>query len=576
MAWKIWMALLVWFVSGFSRGWAQPLCPQWTAEHGASEINALQKQIAKWDEDYFLQGSSAVPDEIYDQMAQRLKIWKHCFAQVNLNQAALEPPSLGNTLRHPVAHTGLNKLENAAAVQAWLQGKKGVWVQPKIDGVAITLHYQRGRLINMISRGDGLKGQDWSKAAMAIAAIPKKITDESADVVLQGELLLKVTDHQQKRDGGINARAKVAGAMRLKVLPPDTAAQLDVFIWGYPDGADNMRQRLSSLTRLGFPLAGQYTHAVADIGAVEHWRDYWYQHALPFVTDGVVLHMDQQPASSLWQPSPPGWAVAWKYPLKSQVAEVKDVQFSIGRSGRINAILLIEPVMVDDKRVSRVSLGSVMRWRQWDVQPHDQISVVLAGQGVPHLEKVIWRSPDRVIINAPDQNKYHSLSCWHYTPDCEQQFVARVVWMVQTLGVSGIGEAYWRELAQHGLLSDVDAIFRLSEADFGKVGVGVNRARTFSSELEKVKAAPTITWLKALGMPNTLASCGLESIDCHLSSAQEKQYQRIWHNTEWLELVARLRQQGVAAFNQFSISDRAADSQKPATLSGSVAPVNAQ
>lgn len=91
-----------------------------------------------------------------------------------------------------------------------------------------------------------------------------------------------------------------------------------------------------------------------------------------------------------------------------------------------------------------------------------------------------------------------------------------------------------------------------------------------------MKAAPTITWLKALGMPNTLASCGLESIDCHFSSAQEKQYQRIWHNTEWHEVVARLRQQGVAAFNQFSISDRAADSQKPATLSGSVAPVNAQ
>lgn len=75
-------------------------------------------------------------------------------------------------------------------------------MQPKIDGVAITLHYQRGRLINMISRGDGLKGQDWSKAAMAIAAIPKKITDESADVVLQGELLLKVTDHQQKETVG--------------------------------------------------------------------------------------------------------------------------------------------------------------------------------------------------------------------------------------------------------------------------------------------------------------------------------------------------------------------------------------
>ncbi|MCG2879547.1 NAD-dependent DNA ligase LigB, partial [Obesumbacterium proteus] len=144
----------------------------------------------------------------------------------------------------------------------------------------------------------------------------------------------------------------------------------------------------------------------------------------------------------------------------------------------------------------------------------------------------------------------------------------------QTLGVSGVGEAFWRELAQHGLLSGVDAIFRLTEADLIKTGVGVNRARTFSGDLEKAKAAPTITWLKALGMPNTLANCGLAIIACHFSPTQEKQYQRIWHNAEWLELVERLRQQGVAAFNQLSISDRVAGSQKQAAPSESAAPVS--
>ena len=146
--------------------------------------------------------------------------------------------------------------------------------------------------------------------------------------------------------------------------------------------------------------------------------------------------------------------------------------------------------------------------------------------------------------------------------------------MVQTLGVSGGGEVFWRELAQHGLLSDVDTIFRLTEADLVKAGIGGSRANKLSDELGKVKAAPVITWLKALGMPNTLANCGLESVDCHFSLAQEKQYQRFWHNAEWLKLVARLRQQGVAAFNQFSISDRAADSQRPAVPSGNAAPIN--
>ncbi|WP_306586775.1 NAD-dependent DNA ligase LigB [Hafnia paralvei] len=575
MAWNILMVLVAWLISSLCRSWAQPPCPDWAAERATHEISALQQQMAKWDEAYFLQGSSPVSDEIYDQMAQRLKSWKQCFlTNSSSSNSALEPTSPRNTLSHPVAHTGLNKLENEAAVRDWLKGKESVWIQPKIDGVAVTLHYQHGRLKSMISRGDGLIGQDWTKASASISAIPKKIPDDEAYTVLQGELFLKVTDHQQKRDGGINARSKVAGAMRLKFLSSETANQLEIFIWGYPDGPAEMPQRLNKLARLGFPLAEQYTHAVTDVVDVEKWREYWYQQPLPFVTDGIVLHMAQQPASVLWRPSPPGWAAAWKYPLKSSVTEVKDVQFSIGRSGRINAVLLLEPVTVDDKRVSRVSLGSVMRWQQWDVQPHDQVSVVLAGQGTPHLEKVIWHSPERVIVNAPDRGKYHSLSCWHYAPGCEQQFIARVVWMAQSLGITGVGEAFWRELAQSGELSDLDDVLALTEHRLVSRGMGINRAQRLSAAIERIKLVPSGAWLRALGMPSTLADCGWEYTGCKLSVTQNKQYRQIWQDKEWLGLMERLRLQGVAAFNPFSVSDLAADSQTPVVPNGSAVPVD--
>ncbi|ECI2867559.1 NAD-dependent DNA ligase LigB, partial [Salmonella enterica subsp. enterica] len=132
MTWNILIVLVVWLISSPCRSWAQPLCPDWATERATHEISALQQQIAKWDEAYFLQGSSPVPDEIYDQMAQRLKSWKQCFLTNSLpSYSSLEPTSPRNTLSHPVVHTGLNKLENEAAVRDWLKGKESVWVQPK-------------------------------------------------------------------------------------------------------------------------------------------------------------------------------------------------------------------------------------------------------------------------------------------------------------------------------------------------------------------------------------------------------------------------------------------------------------
>jgi DNA ligase (NAD+) len=135
--------------------------------------------------------------------------------------------------RHPVAHTGVRKLANQADVARWMRGQSGLWVQPKVDGVAITLVYRQGRLTQAISRGNGLTGEDWTARVLQIPSIPKTSDGVLANSVLQGELFLLREGHVQKRMGGMNARAKVAGMM----MRQEAQAELDrlgIFIWAWP------------------------------------------------------------------------------------------------------------------------------------------------------------------------------------------------------------------------------------------------------------------------------------------------------------------------------------------------------
>ncbi|SQD00548.1 NAD-dependent DNA ligase LigB [Escherichia coli] len=105
----------------------------------------------------------------------------------------------------------------------------------------------------------------------------------------------------------------------------------------------------------------------------------------------MVVRGAKEPESRHWLPGQAEWLVAWKYQPVAQVAEVKAIQFAVGKSGKISVVASLAPVMLDDKKVQRVNIGSVRRWQEWDIAPGDQILVSLAGQGIPRIDDVVWR-----------------------------------------------------------------------------------------------------------------------------------------------------------------------------------------
>lgn len=484
---------------------AEATCPAWTPARAEREIARLTAQLTRWNENYWRQGASEVNDGVYDQLSARLTQWQRCFGYREQDESS--PPGVTSGVMHPVAHTGVQKLADARAVSQWMVGKRDLWVQPKVDGVAVTLVYHHGRLQQAISRGDGLKGEDWTAKARRIPVIPKTVTGALAESVLQGEIFLQRDHHIQKQMGGMNARAKVAGAL-MQQGESKTLSQLGVFIWAWPDGPQNMDHRLTLLRQAGFPLAQHYSQEVTRPEEIAEWRDRWFTTPLPFVTDGVVIRSAIEPEGKYWLPTQGSWVAAWKYTPAAQVAEVKAIHFTVGRTGKIAVVAQLQPVKLDDKQVQRVNIGSLTRWQVLDIAPGDQLLISLAGQGIPRIDSVVWRSAQRTKPTPPVQ-KYNALTCFYAAPGCEEQFLARLEWLGSkaVFNIDGLGRAGWQTLHQAHTFTHIFSWMALTPEQLRNTpGFTSVRAARLWHQFNLVRQQPFKRWVTALGLPLSRAA----------------------------------------------------------------------
>ena len=411
-------------------------------------------------------------------------------------------PPISGTISHPIPHTGVRKLADKPAIQQWLRNRSDVWVQPKVDGVAVTLVYKDGSLVRAISRGNGLKGEDWTQKVRRIPSIPQTTKGLLANSTLQGEIFLQQEGHIQQKRGGMNARSKVAG-MLMRQDNSESLHSLAVFIWAWPDGPEAMQERLTLLADAGFGFTQHYTQPVNNADEVERARTHWWTSTLPFVTDGVVVRMAKEPPARNWLPGQGDWVVAWKYSPVARVSEVMDIQFSVGKSGKIAVVAILAPVMLDDKRVQRVNVGSVRRWNEWDIAPGDHLLISLAGQGIPRIDEVVWRGTQRT-KPTPPEGHFNSLTCFYATPECQQQFVARLVWLSakEVLDLEGIGEAGWRELHQAYRFEHIFSWLALTPEQL-QSALGVSKGEKLWHQFNLSRQRPFTRWLIAMGIPLT-------------------------------------------------------------------------
>lgn len=475
-------------------------CPDWSAKQAAAELSELRQTLARWDDHYHRQGIALVDDEVYDQARQHLRHLQRCFS-VSVPENPLA--SAGGPLPHPIPHTGLIKLSDEDQVRRWLDTRRDVWLQPKVDGVAVTLIYRSGRLAQLISRGNGVSGHDWSRHLPVLLGIQQTLP-EPLDLILHGELYQRLEPHVQASAGSVGARGVVAGWLARNRLEASEAQRIGLFVWDWPQGPSEQALRYQRLAELGFADSLRFSVPVSGFDEVSRLRQHWYRSALPFASDGVVLRQQQRPPAARWQARAPYWVAAWKYPFRNVLAQVRDVRFSIGRSGRITPLVLVQPVTLDDRRLSQVSLGSLARWQVLDVRPGDHVQISLAGLTIPRFEGVILRASERLPLDVPDPARFHALSCWQVSEGCREQFIARLTWLSgkQGLNLPKMGAGTWRRLVDAGALQGLVDWLELDASRLQEIpGIGAARAKQLADNVRLARSRPFGQWLRALGAP---------------------------------------------------------------------------
>ncbi|MCH4813988.1 NAD-dependent DNA ligase LigB [Vreelandella neptunia] len=546
---------LVWLVT-FSAQAAE--CPDWPEERLTRESQALAEHVEYWDIAYHQEGVALIDDVLYDQAVEHLANWQRCLGAEPEHHPLTRVTRSSGTLEHPAAQRGLNKADDDG-VRRFTSRRENLWIQPKVDGVAITLRYADGELVEAVSRGDGERGQDWTSRIRQLPAVPNTLP-EPVSAVLQGELYWRLNQHVQSRSPSSGARGAVAGAMAQSSPTEATLERIGLFVWGWPDGPTEMAARLSQLTALGFDSA-DYTYPLDDRRDAAYWRDVWFNGPLPFATDGVVIKQAERPGGTRWSSSPPAWAIAWKYPAQQALAEVRGIEFRVGRTGRVTPLVWLNPVLLEGRRISRVSLGSLERWESLGVRPGDQVAISLAGLTIPQLTEVVWHTQERSPLSAPTPQRYHLLSCFELTPGCESQLLARLSYLGEQLGMQGIGEGTWQSLMEAGVVTQLLDWLNVEPRQLRKAyGIGEVTAASLNEQFQVARGQPFASWLSALGAPPGSEAARGDWDD--LASYQREQWQAVpgvgpvraealvaFFSHPEVQLMAReLQQAGVAGF----------------------------
>ncbi|MGI9279929.1 MAG: hypothetical protein ACR2PX_09895 [Endozoicomonas sp.] len=480
-------------------------CPAWTEELTKKQISDLQKEVKHHDDLYYNKHSPVLTDNEYDALKAQLQSLKKCFPDLTLPAVAQE--NAEGDVDHRAFMGSLKKARDIKDIKKFLKeaGKERILVQPKIDGVAVELVYQNGKLVAASTRGTGDKGESILDAVKLMPRIPKELKTEYNDIILHGELFARLDD-TVRQSGYSSARHFVSGHISRNELDVLSLGSIEFFPWRWvnsPFESDNTV--INILYTYGFELPTMYTDLGNNFKDIEKIRQTYLNRSdvEPFLMDGIVLKLDNLELRKKlgWHSHNPAWAIAWKFPSDMAVTEVKSVDFRVGRTGHITPVLQLEPVEIKGETIQQVSLGSINNLTEKDIAIGDQISVQLKGAATPVFGKVILRPEHRTKPALPDQAKYDPFSCLELKPGCEEQLTARLKWLGMRLDIPFLHEPLIKKLMANKAISHFPDIFKLSESNLKQAGLADDSSRQLLSALSNAHTSPLKSQIRALSIP---------------------------------------------------------------------------
>ena len=403
-------------------------------------------------------------------------------------------------------------------------------VEPKLDGLAVTLAYENGRFVQGATRGDGLTGEDVTANLRTIKMVPLQLKGRPpARFEVRGEVFINKRDfvrmNEDREKAGeptfVNPRNSAAGALRQ--LDPRITAQRPLSIFFYETGEtpgldfQSHWEKLAFLRQLGLRTNPE-NERVESLEAVKdkYQRMLSKRHELPYEIDGSVIKVDSEDQRRrLGAVSrTPRWAVAWKFPAEEEATTVEDIFVSVGRTGALTPVAALKPVHVGGVTVSRATLHNEDELRRKDVRVGDRVFLRRAGDVIPEIVRVIpesrppdskpWEMPRQCpACGTPVVREEGEAITRCPNPTCPAKTVSRLRHFASRLAmdIEGLGVETSTQLTETGLVKTPADLYRLTYEQL----VGLERfadlsARNLLAAIEASKTRPLRHVIYALGI----------------------------------------------------------------------------
>ena len=518
-------------------------------------IADLRRQIERAAKLYYENDAPEISDFEYDAMFEELR-------QLEAKYPELDDPSspthkVGGRasekfekVTHPVKMGSLSDVFSEDELSAFVQKsidtllENGVpaeeivfSVEPKIDGLSVSLTYERGVLTLGATRGDGTVGENVTENIRTIAGIPHKLP-EPLDLCVRGEVYMPrevfVELNRAKEDAGektfANPRNAAAGSLRRLDAAECAAAKLNIFVFNYQTGSlyedghapETHAETINRFAELGFhairiqKLARTPEEVVGAVREIGEMRS-----GLPYDIDGAVVKINVLDQRGILgeNPSTPKWAAAFKYPPEQKQTKLLDIEVNVGRTGVLTPLAILEPVQLAGTTVSRATLHNIDIIRERDVRIGDTVTVQKAGDIIPEIigsvkekrtgdervfefpescpscgEKLVWDDGD-------EADETGALRCQN--PACPAQLERGIIHFASrgAMNVDGLGPAIVRLLIEQGHIRDAADLYSLNKEDVAALPrMGEKSAENLLAAIEKSKSTGAARVLYGLGI----------------------------------------------------------------------------
>ncbi|MEB3221990.1 MAG: NAD-dependent DNA ligase LigA [Candidatus Sericytochromatia bacterium] len=506
----------------------------------ATRIAQLRKEIEAHDYRYYVLAQPTVSDAEYDALFRELLGLEAAHPELVSPESPTQRPGGAletsfSPVRHAVPMLSLANAFDLASLEAWevrnakiAEGRRFSYaVEPKIDGLAISLRYVGGVLAQAATRGDGLTGEDVTLNIRTIVEIPERLS-ESLDLEVRGEVYMATADFEalnlKRSEAGeplfANPRNAAAGSLRQQ--DPRVTRSRPLRFWAYGAvglaGVEAHHEALDVLVRLGLPVWPDRA-VVPDLAAVWRYCEQLGERrpTLPFEIDGVVVKVDalRDQADLGAVGREPRWAIAFKYPPTQATTRLLDIRVSVGRTGTLNPVAILEPVVVGGVTVSRATLHNEEEIARKGLLIGDVVVVQRAGDVIPQVVKPITErrtGAERAFefpTSCPECGsaviKPEGLAMRYCTGGavCRAQLVEGLKHFAsrRAMDIEHLGAKVAEALVETQLVRDLADIYALSRADL----LGLERFADRSADnllvaVEASKQRPFAAVLFALGI----------------------------------------------------------------------------